>query len=411
MKTRLRVVASDAVPGSKSARGPRAAPAHAGMAPVLASASAAATFLLVVYHVRYLLFSSYATVASGSLALSAFYFVSGLGHQAFAMYFVTHGYLFARSIAKRQGARDYAAFIANKLARTYAVLLPVLALGLVLDLAGSRYLNGAGLYTAFPDFSVVTLDARTLLGQLFVAEPFLVPTFGSNGVLWVFAYEWWFCCLFLLLAYLLDRWRWLGVAACVGAVLGLVRLFPAPYVAWLLIWLVGAAVLLCGASARVVPLRLALPVFVAALTVSRYMESRVALLDGADALRFSFIKDMSFALGFGLVLLALQGRAGRTKHARSPPGRLVATANRFSYSLFFGHFPVMMFIVAAATRLFGLPLKHAPDVVTVLAFVLVTLAMYAAGWGVYLVSERHGPALARMLLRRIRGRPPLQEGP
>ncbi|MFP5394179.1 MAG: hypothetical protein ACLGI6_22000 [Gammaproteobacteria bacterium] len=325
-------------------------------------ALALASLLLVAYHVRYLVLTNYGSVAARSAWVDAFYFVSGLGHQAFTVYFVVQGWVLAGRLRERRHCRSV---FVLKAAGTYAMLLPVLLLGLLLDGTGSRYLNRTGLYTAFPDFAVLSLDAPTLLGQLLLVQPFAVPTFGTNGVLWVLAFEWWYSCLFLLLSWLMRQRRalaWGMLAALAGALLAG---FPSEFVNWGLIWLLGVAV----AYARTrVPLALALPVFLLTLVLSRYMESQSAWLLGPNGLAFSFLKDSTFAAGFALLLLALR-RGG---------GRLTPS---FSTAVFFGHFPLMMFIIALGAR--WQPLKQQPGAASLLWFVLATLLIYLCGWVLY----------------------------
>jgi len=336
-----------------------------------------ASLLLVVYHVRYLLFVNYGSLADRSLWIDAFYFLSGLGHQAFGVFFVIQAYLLAGSI---QRLGSYRAVLMAKSASTYACLLPVLLLGIVLDGTGSRYLNDTGLYTAFPDFAVLSLDASTLLGQLVMAQPFFVPTFGTNGVLWVLAFEWWYSCIFLLLAAQLRRRRWLGLTLIALLVAAALVSFPSDFITWGLIWLMG--VMVAQPGVRAVPLRLAVPLFLVALLLSRYMESQTAILNGPHGLVFSCLKNLSFAAGFSLLLLAMQ-----RKSAELVPD--------FSTAVFFGHFPLMMFIVALGAR--WQPLKQAPGAASLLWFVLATVAIYGCTWALYRALWRF--AQARRLLR------------
>ena len=329
---------------------------------------ACASLLLVAYHVRYLILTNYANVAAGTVWIDLFYFLSGLGHQAFGVYFVVQGYMLATSV---QRVPEYRGLFLLKAASTYAVLLPVLVVGLVLDGAGAGLLNQSGLYTAFPDFSVLSMDGATLLGQLLLAQPFVVPTFGSNGVLWVLAFEWWYSCLFLLLAALLRRRRRVGWLLLGALVLAVLLGFPSEFVNWGLIWLLGVA----AAQPRLAapPRCLALPVFALALVLSRYLESQAEILNGPAGLGFSFVKDASFALGFGWLLQAFRSDVG-------------GLAPSFSTAVFFGHFPVMMFIVALGAR--WQPLKQQPGPGALLWFALATLAVYVAGWCLYRLARR-----------------------
>ncbi len=331
-------------------------------------AMACASLLLVAYHVRYLVLTNYAEVAARTVWIDVLYFLSGLGHQAFGVYFVVQGYLLATSVRRLPDCRG---LFLLKAASTYALLLPVLLVGLVLDGAGAHLLNQSGLYTAFPDFSVLSLDAATLLWQLLLAQPLALPTFGSNGVLWVLAFEWWYSCLFLLLVALLKRRRRAGQVLQVAVALALLCGFPSEFVNWGLIWLMGVA----AAQPRLPapPRRLALLVCVLALVLSRYLEAQAELLNGPAGLAFSFIKDGSFALGFAWLLQAWRSGVG-------------GLAPSFSSAIFFGHFPVMMIIVALGAR--WQPLKQQPGAGALLWFLLATLAVYAVGWGLYVLVRR-----------------------
>ena len=275
---------------------------------------------------------------------------------------------------------DYRGLFLLKAASTYALLLPVLLVGLVLDGAGAHLFNQSGLYTAFPDFSVLRLNAATLLGQLLLAQPLALPTFGSNGVLWVLAFEWWYSCMYLLLAAQLRRRRWLGLTLIALLALAALYSFPSDFITWGLIWLMG--VMVAQPSVRAVPLRLALPLFLIALLLSRYMESQTVILGGPHGLVFSCLKNLSFAAGFSLLLLALQRK----------PAEL---APDFSTAVFFGHFPLMMFIVALGAH--WQPLKQPPGAASLLWFVLATLAIYGCTWALYRALWRF--ALARRQAR------------
>jgi hypothetical protein len=329
-------------------------------APV-AVALACATLLLVVYHLRFLLFASYGTLDQRPLWVSAFYFVSGLGHQAFAVYFAVQGFLLARAARE---ARSYAGLLRAKAAGTYAMLVPILLLGLLLDGGGSRYLNAAGVYTAYPEYALRSIDLATLAGQLAMLQPFAVPTFGTNGVLFVLAFEWWYSCMYLLLAAQLWRRRWLGLLllGLLGA--AVLASFPSEFITWGAIWLLG--VLVAQPRAPAVPAWLALPLFVAALGLSRYLDSHVGLaLLGSHLAAFTFARNLLFALGFALLLLAL-------------PRRTVPLAPGFAQALFFGHAPLMMFLVALHSH--WQPLKQPPHGWSMLWLGAATLAIYGIGW-------------------------------
>jgi hypothetical protein len=305
----------------------------------------------------------------------------------------------------------------NKAVRIYAMLLPVLLLGLVLDSAGSRYLHGGGaaIYHAYPDFSVLTLDAPTLLGQLVMGQPWLVPTFGSNGVLWMLGCAWWYGCAFLLVFYLSERASWLGMLLCAALAWLAMQHFPSEAVAWALIFLLGAAVVPLSTRSRNVPRLPAVLVFATALILSRYMESHSAMLGGEAGLRFRFLKDFIFGIGVAWLLLSVSVTPGRRR--RSWAGRLADRLSddidRFSCTLFFGHFPVLMFAAALANAHGGMALKDQPGPRALLWLVLLSAAVYLLGWVYYQLGERHAGSLVRSVLFntvRRHGRAALRHG-
>jgi hypothetical protein len=376
-------------------------PNHAG---ALALALALATLLLLAYHVRYLLFAQYASLSTRSLPLAAFYFVSGLGHQAFTAFFVIHGACFAQGVWRRRasGRLNYRAYLVHKIGRTYAVLLPVLLLGLLLDGLGARYLNATGVYTGSPEFSTLTLSVAALSGQLIMAQPFLVPTFGSNGVLYVLAFEWWYCALLLLVCRAFDLRRWLGTLLCAGVLLLALRAFPSELLSWGCVWLLGAGAMRLSERARArPPLWCAVLLCLASAALSRYMELGAGALQGTAALSYSFLKDITFGLGLGTLLLALPGAARRApfESAPGPGARARAALERCAYPLFLGHFPLMMFIVAGASVHFGLGLKQAPDAGTVGAFALILLLIYGAALALCMLARRPVAALLKRWYR------------
>lgn len=342
---------------------------------------ACAALLLIACHLRYLLFVPYGQLAERPLWVSAFYFFSGLSHQAFAVYFVIQGHALARAVRE---SPSYVSLLVRKAAVTWAMLLPILLLGVLLDGSGLRWLNASGLYTAFPDFIVFTFDGPTLLGQLAMLQPFVVPTFGSNAVLWVLAFEWWYSCLYLLLAS--QLWRGRAVALVLiglGVALALAG-FSSEFVTWGVVWLLGAALAVPRIARLRVPPRLAIALFAGALLLSRYIEGQAGWLQGTHGLAVIFCKNVLFGAGFALLLLAL-------------PRRAEALAPSFSGALFFGHFPVLMVLVGLGAL--WQPLKRQPDGATMLWFGALTVAVYAIGWLLFAATRR-------LLSRRYRRRSP-----
>lgn len=175
----------------------------------------ACAVLALVYHLRFLQFVDYDSVQARTALSAAFYFLSGYGHEWFAVFFVLDGIVAGLVLARRRGAAW------RHLGALYAILLPGLLLGAALDSAGVRYLDQSGIYNAYPAFSTLTLGHAPLLGDLFMLQPFAVPTYGSNGMLYLLSYLFW-C---FVLACLLVRAAAFGRA---GRVAGFAFFFHFP---------------------------------------------------------------------------------------------------------------------------------------------------------------------------------------
>ena len=93
----------------------------------------------LMYHVRFLLFVDYEDVHAKTGLSKVFYFLTGLGHESFAAFFVLDGIL-TGLLLLRHGPRapPDRATLGRHLVALYTILLPGLVLGAVLDVAGAR---------------------------------------------------------------------------------------------------------------------------------------------------------------------------------------------------------------------------------------------------------------------------------
>ncbi len=165
--------------------------------------------LVMLGHLRAFLFVDYGEVAGSGRLTKAFYFATGLGHQAVMVFFVLSGYLVGGSVIAglRKGSFRWGGYAAARLVRLWMVLLPALLLTLGADLAG-RHVNAAayagGLNSQFMSGPTVaepaSLDGLTFLGNLGFVQTIAVPVYGSNGPLWMLANMFWYYVLFPLLA-------------------------------------------------------------------------------------------------------------------------------------------------------------------------------------------------------------------
>lgn len=331
----------------------------------LLTARWASAVVALMYHVRYLLFVNYDAVHAKTGLSKAFYFLTGLGHESFAVFVILDGVVGGLILLRhRAGAVLGRAAVSQYLGSLYRILLPGLILGAGFDLAGVRFFNHSGLYTAFPEFSTLTLSYASLLGNLFMLQPFVVPTFGSNGMLYLLSYLFWYFILLLLFvraARLAQPRRRQARALLLAAV---ILIMPYEFLFWGAIWLSGVAVVVLG-EARVLkpPVLLALGCFAGILVLSRLIGYDTSLLPQPFGDWLVHAKYLLVGMGFAAVARALypdqaEGRDGSLLSA--VVGTADGRAGQAASFTFFCHFPVIMLLVATVTALLDRPLMQQP---------------------------------------------------
>nr|WP_314544885.1 hypothetical protein [uncultured Massilia sp.] len=366
------------------------------------------TFLLVsrwtsaivalLYHIRFLVVVDYQGVHDRTGLTKAFYFLTGLGHEAFAVFFVVDGIL-AGLVLRRHRAGPLAdgasrGALLRYAASLYRVLLPALALGAACDLAGSRWFDDTGLYTAFPAFSTLTLSYSALLGNALMLQPFVVPTFGSNGMLYLLSWLFW---SFVLLALVL-RSRVTARALLLAAA---VLLLPWQFLVWWAIWLSGVAVVELGtAQVRRPPPALGGILFVAALLLSRFIGADTDLLPQPFGTWLVGAKYLLTGLAFAAIAWALYPERAQATHEGlrdAALGMAGSAAGQAAALAFFGHFPVMMLGTAIGSALLGQPLMQQPTPVAGAMFVVLALLCLGV---TALVGRAMVPGVAATVRRR-----------
>jgi hypothetical protein len=333
----------------------------------------ACVIVALMYHVRFLLFVDYADVHAKTGWTKLFYFLTGLGHESFAVFFVLDGILTGRALLQHPPG----AAAGRHAMALYRLLLPGLVLGAVLDVVGARFFNGSGVYTAYPAFSTVTLSAASLLGNLAMLQPFAVPTFGSNGMLYLLSYLFW---SLVLLALVLRARRLVRILLLAAAAL----LLPPQFLIWAATWCVGVAVAWFGAArdARP-PLPAAMAGLTGALLLSRIVGAHTHLLPPPFGAWLIQCKYLLVGASFAAVALARYP-------PRAPPGEPVAhRGGQAAAFTFFFHFPVMMLVVAAGATVLGHPLMQQPTAARYGEFV----AVVAACVGTTALAARAGAAV------------------
>ena len=329
----------------------------------------------LMYHLRFLLFVDYHGVLVKSHFSTAFYFLTGFGHEAFAVFFVVDGIAVGTALlARRQGGLARHTLV-HRLKAFYGVLLPGLVLGAVADIIGVRWFNCSGLYTDYPDFSLLTLTLPSLLGNLVMLEPFIVPTFGSNAMLYLLSYLCWSFVLLMAYASTADLRPQLIWPARLLMVLAILLFMPHRFLIWMAIWLLGFGVAYHAVSGGRKPHRIAgVLLFCGTLILSRAIGADDTLLPHPLGAWLVFGKYFLVGSGFALLASALYQQPSMepaTGPAQEQRGR------RISFVFFF-HMPVMMLLTGMVSDALGLPLKQQPDLPVYLLFSIAVAASYGA---------------------------------
>lgn len=337
----------------------------------------------LTYHVRFLTFINYDAVEDKNILLTALYFLTGLGHESYAVFFILDG-LLAGLVLHRQRSSPAAdgAGLRRHAFKLYGLMLPGLLLCCVFDYTGVRLFYGSGVYTDFPEFSTLALGYAPLLGNLFMLQPFVVPNFGGNSMLYLLSYLFWslvLLVLFLRAAALPPVWRCLARVALLAAVM---LVMPYKFLIWAAIWLLGVGlVFLAESRAWRPPLLPALLLCAATLLLSRVLGP---VTRGLEPVLRDWVIQLGF-LGAGLGFAAIAWSLYPKRQAWQRESRAYSAIRAFdswpaqvaSFTFFF-HFPVIMLLAALGHARLGQPLMQQPTVAACLWFAAMALASVLA---------------------------------
>jgi peptidoglycan/LPS O-acetylase OafA/YrhL len=353
--------------------------------------------LVLLAHVRGFVLLDLAELDAAGIVTKAFYFATGVHHQAVMVFFVLSGYFVGGSVLEtlNKGRFSTQHYVLARLSRLWVALVPALLLTLAFDLAG-RSSNpeayAGALRSCFmsgpePGNSA-DLSAQTFCGNLFFLQTISMPVFGSNGPLWSLANEFWYYVLFPLAALGFRYFRSCrgrpgnpGMGLALSAAFAfLVWWLPWGLVSKALIWLLGVGVWWVSKQAQAEPIIRSLGWrsitalgFVATLAASKTT---------------SFLgSDFSVGIAFALWMPSLLG-------GWSKPGwwsGLGTGLSAISYTLYVSHFPFLFFI--AATRLHGR--QFAPNPQGLLCFAALSTASLLLATGMWWLFERNTDSVRR----------------
>lgn len=355
-----------------------------------------AAFLVVIEHVRSLMFVSAESGGAAHLIAKPFYFITGFGHSAVMIFFVMSGFLVGGKVLERLALGTFAwmKYVVDRSSRLYAVYVLALILGAVLDYAGCRFFNAYGLYdrSFSGTVSVVNHDfhqnltAPIFAVNLAMCQTILGPVFGSNGPLWSLANEFWYYLAGPLLFALFFTRAWWRRVAGVGVLVAVLWFLPAHIQIYFLVWLLGAGLYFLNSRPRV-PLWFALPLFLVCFSAARL-----------HLLKQAWLGDFLIAPSFALVI-----NAAACSERRLPARALSRKAADFSYSVYLCHFPFLVFGLSAVYQTAGIGLRSVPSVGLLGLFLATLFLIYLWCYGVSLITERQTPRI-REGLHRFLGR-------
>lgn len=335
----------------------------------------------LMYHARFVWFVNYDELLSKTIFVKGFYFVTGLGHEAFSVFFVADGVIVGLLLRQRHQQRMIAKIFLGRLAGVYRTLLPGLIVGAALDLLGVNFFNGTGIYSSYPDFTTVTLTVASFFGNMFMLEPFVVPTFGSNAMLYLFSYLWWSFALLAAFSGAARLRRPLANFARAAVLLAALLVVPLEFLQWIVLWFVGVG----GAAlseTRLVrpPLFIGWGVFVTLIIASRVIRSDLAFLPQPFGLMLVSLKYLFVGMGFAALAWAMspsRPRASAGTLEAQPHWQPQRRLSNDAVVICFFHFPFLMLIAGAGADLLQQKLMQQPSGFLYLGFAATVFACFS----------------------------------
>lgn len=338
-----------------------------------------AAFLVLIGHLRAYVFQNYNDIAHENLHIKAFYFITGLGHQAVIIFFALSGFLVGgKALSDILNHRfSWSRYFLRRLTRLWIVIFPALLLTLFLDGIGSWLTGGMGyggqyyeIYNSGPHGPAgIDHSLLTFFGNLAFLQTIYVPTFGSNGPMWSLANEFWYYVVFPLAAWVvLVRSATLVRVAALCILFLIVMLLPTWLLAGGLIWVAGAVAAWCTKRPTLA-------------RVFKHLAARVGVISALlAALILTKIRPDDIGdLGLGIVVALSLPILATLPSPGSLYNAVSHGASEFSYTLYLTHFPLLTLISLAGFA----PSKFSPSIFSAGLYVTlltVALAWAAAAW-------------------------------
>jgi peptidoglycan/LPS O-acetylase OafA/YrhL len=355
-----------------------------------------AAFLVLLFHLRLNTIGDYGSDVAGaqSLLVRAFFFTTGLGHEAVIGFFVLSGVLIAGRFLDRPPLTlgEHADYVLDRLTRIWIVALPALLFSVLIAHLSQQTL---GDFYSPLDQHCAPGALDLIVNALFLHKAFF-PILCSSGPNWSIHNEVWYYLLLpatLLIVAAPALWLRGAMLALVTAAVGALLLFDPGdeknTLAYLPVWLAGAS-LAAGWRLRLPPALAAALLLVSLLVAKTGHGSNFLIRD--------------YFVAFALLALQLavgsRGLPAWWLHQRFVRGGRCLAG--FSYSLYLTHAPVIYLLRTVLEQRFEVALPIRAVSATALAIMLFEgLAALAVAWIFYLAFERHTGALRAAIRARI----------
>lgn len=359
---------------------------------------AVAAFAVLAGHARNLLFVDYGELTAAGAPTRAFYFATGLGHQAVLVFFVLSGFFIGHAIKSRHtpGATwSWGNYLISRVSRLHLVLIPALLLTLLWDHLGASAMPG--LYDGSFPGNILPADISahhgvdTLVLNSLYLQTIAAPTIGSNGALWSLANEFWYYLLFplalraVVARRLVERIVSAGLAVAAAVVVGREILLYFP------VWLLGATLTVIPIPRIPAWARRLLPWIGGLATLGALALARV---------RPGLLADYVLAGAVFLWVYGILAAPRAETPARSVSARVSVRLAAFSYSLYALHLPFIVALRAFIGGEPGAPERWAPGPEVFGMYVALLAASLAYAWLIAQGTEAR-TATVRRALRRV----------
>lgn len=349
-----------------------------------------AAFLVVIEHLRSLIFIDYINLVDKTLFNKFFYLITGFGHQAVIVFFVLSGFLVGGEFIRyEKNIINLKKYLIKRFSRIYIVFFPALVIGIILDYIGFKYFNNSLLYSnefklAAMNYNVSErLDLATFFGNIFMFQTSIVETLGSNGALWSLSNEWWYYMLLPLIYLILFNINIeLKIISSVILIL-LVSYLNNSIFYYFFIWLMGMFIYKYPFNMRLKGGTLLSSIFV----IVAFLISRLHVLGNG------YISDILVGLSIIILINSLSQKENSTIYLK----KLNLLLADFSYSLYLFHFPLLT-VVTAILYEFHLYEYEQPTIMNFLLFLLMILLAYIFSFIMFILFENNTKQFKNMLI-------------